>query len=90
MNIPRLQSKNSQIDTFYKPIDKTLAVCTRLTEKARKTGSLRLRINAYCAYCIYDHLAPGSWRKQVDDCLDSNCPIHDVRPRSSVFSQPES
>lgn len=81
-NMPILQYKSSQKGIFNRPIDKTLSVCTRLHEKAKKTGGLRSRVNAYCAYCIYDHLAPGSWRRQVSECTDINCPFHDVRPRA--------
>ena len=52
----------------------------RKTQKERK--SLRSAINAFCKYCIYDPGADGTWRKQVEDCTATDCPLHPVRPTS--------
>ena len=40
-------------------------------------------INAMCVNCIYDPDAVGcgSWRKQVEDCTATNCPLYNYRPR---------
>ena len=43
--------------------------------------SLRTAINGKCKDCIYDPLADGTWRKQVDSCVDIICPLHPYRPR---------
>lgn len=45
--------------------------------------SLRTAINAKCKDCIYDPLAGGTWRQQVDRCTSPECGLFDVRPRSS-------
>lgn len=44
--------------------------------------SLRKAINAKCRECIYDDLAPGNWRQQVEACPCTDCPLYAVRPRS--------
>lgn len=41
---------------------------------------LRSCIDAKCKECIYDALAPGTWREQVAACTSGNCPLFDVRP----------
>ena len=43
--------------------------------------SLRDRINAKCKGCIYDFMAPGTWRQQVALCSVYSCELHDVRPK---------
>ena len=46
--------------------------------------SLRAAINAKCRECIYDPIAGrGTWREQVEACVSANCPLHEVRPKSS-------
>jgi hypothetical protein len=42
--------------------------------------SLRKSINAHCKDCIYDNLAPGSWRQQVALCPIDSCALYKVRP----------
>ena len=42
--------------------------------------SLRKSVDMKCKDCIYDELAPGSWRKQTEACEMTNCPLYDVRP----------
>ena len=51
---------------------------------ARQVGKpgLRGRINAFCISCIYDPYDEGTWRKQVEKCTASTCPLFDVRPVS--------
>lgn len=44
--------------------------------------SLRTAIDRKCKECIYDPLAPGAWREQVEACSSSNCALHAVRPLS--------
>ena len=51
--------------------------------------SLRDRINAKCKGCIYDFMAPGTWRQQVALCSVYSCELHDVRPKPTR-SIPES
>ena len=43
--------------------------------------SLREKINAKCKGCIYDFMAPGTWRQQVALCAVYSCELHDVRPK---------
>lgn len=45
-------------------------------------ASLRGAINDKCKDCIYDPLAGGTWRQQVEDCTCTDCPLYDVRPKS--------
>ena len=54
-----------------------------IAREAGKAG-LRGRINAKCIECIYDPYSPGSgnWRQQIMACMDTGCPLYDVRPVS--------
>ena len=45
------------------------------------------RINAKCVDCIYDEALGTNWRKQVSDCLVTDCPLYPIRPMSSVYSR---
>jgi len=45
--------------------------------------SLRTRINDFCKECTYDDKAPGTWRQQVTLCGVKNCPLYDVRPKTT-------
>jgi len=42
--------------------------------------SMREAINAKCKWCIYDDKAEGTWRKQVELCTCTDCPLHTYRP----------
>ena len=42
--------------------------------------SLRKAIDEHCKSCIYDSLAPGTWRKQVEECTVTVCKLYPVRP----------
>ena len=46
-------------------------------------ASLRKRIDQHCKSCIYDSLAPGTWRQQVTLCSVKSCALYDVRPKST-------
>ena len=52
-------------------------------------ASLRKRIDQHCKSCIYDSLAPGTWRQQVTLCSVKSCPFYDVRPKTG-YPIPES
>lgn len=43
-------------------------------------ANLRQAIDAQCRACIFDPLAPGTWREQVAACASANCHLFDVRP----------
>jgi len=45
--------------------------------------SLRRAINDKCRDCIYDPLAGGTWRKQVEECKCTRCPLWPVRPKTT-------
>lgn len=50
----------------------------------KKRPSMRAAINAYCKWCIYDPLSGlGTWRQQTEGCTSTECPLHDLRPRTS-------
>jgi len=42
--------------------------------------SLRKPINGKCRDCIYDHLDKGTAAQQIACCVDTDCPLHPVRP----------
>ena len=42
--------------------------------------SLRKAINAKCRECIFDPLDVGTARQQIACCVQSDCPLHSVRP----------
>jgi hypothetical protein len=42
--------------------------------------SLRKAINAKCRECTYDPLDVGTAAQQIAVCIDSDCPLHSVRP----------
>jgi hypothetical protein len=43
--------------------------------------SLRKRTDENCRDCIYDSLAPGTWRQQVSLCTIKTCPFWDIRAK---------
>lgn len=47
--------------------------------------SMRQAINAKCKECLYDPLwaGGGTWRQQVEACSSPDCPLYELRPRSS-------
>lgn len=49
-----------------------------------KGHSLRKAINAKCKDCCYDPADKGTWRQQVTACRVMSCPLHRVRPQSTV------
>ena len=44
--------------------------------------SLRKAINEHCKSCIYDDVAPGTWKQQITLCSVTCCSLFDVRPVS--------
>ena len=42
--------------------------------------SLRKAVNAKCRQCTYDPLDAGTAAQQISVCIDSDCPLHSVRP----------
>ena len=54
-----------------------------ITQLLSGTPGLRARIDANCVSCVYDEIAPGNWRQQVEGCQLTECPMHPVRPRST-------
>lgn len=42
--------------------------------------SLRNAINAKCRDCICDSLDAGTAAQQIACCVETNCPLHPVRP----------
>ena len=54
------------------------AIIHRLVGKA----GLRGKIDAKCCECIYDPFQDGTWRKQVENCTSTACPLFNVRPVS--------
>ncbi len=49
-------------------------------------------INAKCKDCIYDDMADGTWRMQVEQCELTACALYPYRPksRSNVASRADS
>ena len=41
-------------------------------------------IAAFCAECIYDPAAGGTWRAQVEACQSRRCPLWPYRPGATV------
>ena len=42
--------------------------------------SLRKAVNTKCRQCTYDPLDAGTAAQQIAVCIDSDCPLHSVRP----------
>ena len=42
--------------------------------------SLRKAVNAKCRQCTYDPFDVGTAAQQIAVCIDSDCPLHSVRP----------
>lgn len=54
-----------------------------LIRKMASKAGLRGKIDAKCYDCTYDELAPGTWRKQVENCPIVDCPLFSVRSQSA-------
>tara|TARA_R110000803_G_scaffold3216_1_gene10911 strand:+ start:12453 stop:12743 length:291 start_codon:yes stop_codon:yes gene_type:complete len=48
--------------------------------KEEKRPSLRGAIDKKCRACTYDELDAGTARQQIACCIDTDCPLHCVRP----------
>lgn len=51
-------------------------------KRLEKAKGLRFRVNMACKDCIYDPEGSGTWRKQVENCTVTVCPLYSVRPVS--------
>lgn len=49
--------------------------------------SMRKAINAKCKDCIFDSCVPGTWRQQVEDCTITDCPLWNVRPKTTATTK---
>lgn len=47
--------------------------------------SLRKAVNAKCRDCICDPLDAGTAAQQIACCVDTDCPIHTVRPITATI-----
>jgi len=54
----------------------------KVIERLAKKIGLRAKIDAKCCDCIYDGYAEGTWRKQVENCTSSDCPLFTIRTKS--------
>jgi hypothetical protein len=51
-----------------------------IARESDKPG-MRGKVNAKCIECIYDDIGGGgSWRKQVENCTSTGCPLYQIRP----------
>ena len=59
-------------------VDLKEKIMTKLRSKSGRAAA----VNAMCCYCIYDPdaLGCGSWRKQVEECTSTTCPLFKYRP----------
>ena len=39
-------------------------------------------IEKKCKDCIYDDIAPGTWRQQITICPMCDCPLYEYRPKT--------
>jgi hypothetical protein len=49
--------------------------------------SMRSAINAKCRGCVYDPLAGGTWREQVEACTCRTCPLWGHRPVTTAATK---
>ncbi len=52
-------------------------------------ASYKKCVEDYCKWCIYDPVVEGSWRKQVEQCGATDCPLWEVRPRTMATVEKE-
>lgn len=59
-------------------VDQKQKIITKMLSKPGRAAA----INAMCCMCIYDPdaMGCGSWRKQVEDCSSTDCPLYKFRP----------
>ncbi len=43
-------------------------------------SKMRKAIDEKCRDCNYDNLDAGSWREQIEKCIDTACSLHPLRP----------
>lgn len=49
----------------------------------KKTSPQKAILN-YCKGCIYDPLAGGTFREQIENCQITHCELYEHRPRSKA------
>lgn len=54
----------------------------------QKPAGLRFYVDMACKDCIYDEKGPGTWRKQVENCTVTLCPLYEVRPKQRMRDNP--
>ena len=65
-------------------IDKNKGLEAARLAPRKKRPSMRKAIDAKCKECIYDDLSGlGTWRQQTEGCLSTDCPLYELRPRTS-------
>jgi hypothetical protein len=52
-------------------------------------ASYKTSVENFCKDCAYDETEPGSWRKQVEECGCSDCPLWEVRPKTMATIEKE-
>ena len=62
-------------------MNKTEQLRTAVIDRNVKKPGLRGKVNAMCAYCIYDPYQSGTWLEQVKKCTSRTCPLYSVRPQ---------
>jgi hypothetical protein len=50
-----------------------------------RDGGLRSAVDAMCCYCIFEPSEQEPWQYQVACCDNSQCPLHNHRPRSFIM-----
>ena len=55
-----------------------------LIEKHKARKGYKSKIIAKCIECIADPCDTGTWRQQVEACNSTDCPLHEVRPTTTV------
>ena len=66
-------------DVSGQSLDRNTHRTATIRRLVRKPG-LRGKLDAKCCECIYDPTQVGTWRKQVENCASSTCPLFEVRP----------
>jgi len=59
------------------------AVKKELVKTNASKPGLRGKVDAACIRCRYDSRQKGTWRKQVEGCIISCCPLYTVRTKAN-------